>query len=68
MQMNNGHDDLMPAERALAFMQAEERKARRKGWKWMEIGKKTKILVPCDKKGEPTHAGKRKIAEWQKVV
>lgn len=68
MQMNNGHDDLMPAERTLANAKAEERKARRKGWKWVEIDGKTKILVPCDKKGEPTHAGKRKISAWQKVV
>lgn len=66
--MNNGHESLMPAERALADAQAEERKALRKGWQWMDIDSKTRILVPCDKKGVPTRAGKRKISAWQKVV
>lgn len=31
------------------------------GWRWVNVGTRSKILVPCDKKGNPTQDGLRKI-------
>lgn len=33
----------------------------RKGWRWVQVGTRTKILVPCDKKGNPTEDGQMRI-------
>lgn len=33
----------------------------RKGWRWVQVGTRTKILVPCDKKGNPTKDGQMRI-------
>lgn len=31
------------------------------GWRYVQVGTRTKILVPCDKSGNPTKDGQRRI-------
>jgi len=38
-----------------------ERERIRQGWRWVKVGTHSKILVPCDKKGNPTQDGLRRI-------
>lgn len=38
-----------------------ERERIKKGWRWVKVGTRSKILVPCDKKGNPTQDGLRRI-------
>lgn len=32
-----------------------------KGWRWVKINERTKVLVECDAKGKPTKRGKELI-------
>lgn len=50
---------LKAAERARKV----EHQRERKGWRYVTIDSRTKILVPCDKDGNPTKKGKEMIAE-----
>ena len=38
-----------------------EAKNKKKGYQWVKINERNKIFVPCDKKGNPTKEGERKI-------
>ena len=38
-----------------------ERDRIKQGWRWVNVGRRSKILVPCDKKGNPTQEGLRRI-------
>lgn len=38
-----------------------ERERIKQGWRWVKVGTRSKILVPCDKKGNPTKDGLRRI-------
>ena len=49
------------AKKALRRCKEEERKAIAKGYRNIKVGKRTEILVPCDKDGNPTAIGRRKI-------
>lgn len=31
------------------------------GWRWVQVGKITKVLVPCDENGDPTEDGLQRI-------
>lgn len=43
-----------------------EHQRERKGWRYVKIDSRTKILVPCDKDGNPTKQGKEIIDEVKK--
>lgn len=63
--------ELAWAEERCAFTQAArtaakkgakiERERIKQGWRWVKVGTISKILVPCDKKGNPTQDGLRRI-------
>lgn len=38
-----------------------ERERIKQGWRWVNVGTRSKILVPCDKKGNPTQDGLQRI-------
>ena len=38
-----------------------ERERIKQGWRWVKVGTRSKILVPCDKKGNPTQDGLQRI-------
>lgn len=40
----------------------------KEGWKYHSISKNMKILVPCDKKGNPTKEGLKRIEERKKSL
>ena len=40
-----------------------ERKRKRKGWRWVKVDVRTKVLVPCNGDGTPTAEGQRIISE-----
>ena len=37
------------------------------GWRYVKIDSRTTLLVPCDKNGEPTEEGKRKIEAYKDI-
>lgn len=41
--------------------QKQEAAKIKKGWRWINVGTRTKILVPCDKEGNPTADGQIRI-------
>lgn len=49
------------ARNAVKKGQKQEASKIKKGWRWVKIGARTKILVPCDKKGNPTAVGQIRI-------
>lgn len=46
------------AKRVLAKAKKIEQERIEQGWRWFEIDKQTKILVPCEDTGKPTEKGK----------
>ena len=46
----------------------QEQKRKKKGYRFIKIGKNTEIFVPCDKDGNPTEEGQRKIARMKKIL
>lgn len=38
----------------------------KKGWRWIKVGTRTQILVPCDKDGKPTQDGLQRIQRLKK--
>lgn len=49
------------AQKMLSIAKKDEQKKIDMGWKWHNIDKTTRILIPCDEKGKPTQQGKRMI-------
>ena len=45
-----------------------ERKQTKNGYRWIEINERNKIFVPCDKKGNPTKEGERKIQLFKNAL
>ena len=45
-----------------------ENKNLKKGYRWIEINERNKIFVPCDKKGNPTKEGERKIQLFKNAL
>lgn len=43
-----------------------EQKRIKAGWRYVQVNERTKILVPCDKKGKPTEEGEKKILALKK--
>lgn len=50
--------DLKALERAKRI----EARLEKHGYRWIKINERLKIFVPCDKQGEPTLDGQRRIA------
>lgn len=38
-----------------------EKKKRKEGWRFVEVTRGLKILVPCDRKGKPTAEGQERL-------
>ena len=54
--------EVTTAAKAAAKKGAKMEKERiKQGWRWVNVGTRSKILVPCDKKGNPTQDGLRRI-------
>ena len=49
------------ARRAAKRGEKQEQERIKKGWRWVQVGTRTKILVPCDKEGNPTTDGQMRI-------
>ena len=37
-----------------------------KGWRWIKVGTRTRIFVPCEKNGNPTKVGLKRIESLRK--
>ena len=69
--MTNVGNELIWADERRAVTQAAkaaakkgakmERERIKQGWRWVKVDQRSKILVPCDKKGNPTKDGLRRI-------
>ena len=38
-----------------------EKKRMRDGWRWIKLSPRTRVFVPCDKRGRPTKEGQKLI-------
>lgn len=38
------------------------------GWRWVKVGARSKILVPCDKNGNPTQDGLQRIERMKQSL
>lgn len=38
------------------------------GWRWVKVGKRTQILIPCDSEGNPTKDGLERIERMKKTL
>ena len=45
-----------------------ENKNLKKGYRWIKINERNKIFIPCDKKGNPTKDGQRKIEIFKNAL
>ena len=54
------------AQKALKRCHKAEQRAKEQGYRNIRINNNTTILVPCDKKGNPTAIGRRKIETMRK--
>ena len=62
-------DDRVAHEKAThRLIKAKEREKalRKQGWQDVQLPNGTKVFVPCDKKGNPTKEGKKRIEELMK--
>ena len=65
------HDNGVVSEKdriALEKAKRIEQKQTSKGYRWIEINERNKIFVPCDKKGNPTKEGERKIQLFKNAL
>ena len=56
------------AKRAVVVAHKQEDAKKRKGWQYVNITKRTKVLVPCNKKGKPTLEGERMIERFKQQL
>lgn len=54
--------------KALEKAKRLESRQERHGYKWVNVNSRTSILVPCDKEGNPTVEGLRKIELLKKSL
>jgi hypothetical protein len=54
--------------KALEKAKRIEARLERHGYKWIRVNPRVTILVPCDKKGNPTEEGLRKIELLKKAL
>ena len=62
-------DDRVAHEKAthmLAKAKEREKALRKQGWQDVQLPNGIKVFVPCDKKGNPTKEGKKRIEELMK--
>ena len=55
------------ALKAVEKLHKREKKRLKEGWRWIKLSPRTKVFVPCDKKGSPTEDGLKIIAEAKKT-
>lgn len=46
----------------------QEEEKLKNGWKYIQVGNTTKILVPCDEDGNPTEDGTRRINKLKEIL
>ena len=54
--------------RALEKAKRLEHKRIAKGARYIHINERTKVLVDCDKDGQPTEKGRQQLAAYGKIV
>lgn len=54
--------------RALEKAKRIEKKNIAKGYRYIHVNSRTKVLVECNEKGEPTERGKRQLAGYGGMV
>jgi hypothetical protein len=55
------------ALKAVEKLRKIEKKRRKEGWKWIRLSPRTKVFVPCDKRGNPTEVGQKIIENAKKT-
>lgn len=65
--INNTEKVTDASVRAAEKAHRQEERRLKKGWRWVKITPRTRILVPCDKNGNPTKEGQRLIEETRKI-
>lgn len=61
-------DMAIATKRAVIKGLKQERERIKNGWKYIKVGNVTKILVPCDEKGNPTQKGIEKICKLKELL
>jgi hypothetical protein len=61
-------DMIDAAHKALKRCHKQEKQAMAQGYRNVRINKFTEILVPCDKNGNPTKVGQKKIETMRKYL
>jgi len=51
--------------KALKKGKEKEKRLIEQGWRWVKISSISKLLVPCDKNGNPTKQGLEKIKKYK---
>ena len=52
-------------KKSLEAAKKYEKKKIKEGWRWVKVNERLKILVPCDKHGNPTKEGLEIIAQYK---
>lgn len=53
------------AQRTLALAKRQEKKRLRIGWRYVQATPSCKIFIPCDRNGNPTTAGQKRLDEFR---
>ena len=65
------HDKSVVSERdriTLEKAKRIEQKQTKKGYRWIKINERNSIFVPCDKNGDPTEEGQRRIQLFKNAI
>ena len=54
--------------KALKKAKEVEKSKLKKGWRWKRVHSSLSMLVPCDKKGNPTKEGADMIAKYKEML
>lgn len=54
-------ENFKTTKKAFESCKKREKEQIEKGWKWVKVGARTQVLVPCDDNGNPTEIGQKKI-------
>lgn len=54
--------------KALKKAMSVEKSKLKKGWRWKRVHSSLSMLVPCDKKGNPTEQGADMIAKYKEML
>lgn len=61
-------ENFKTTKKAFESCKKREKEQIEKGWKWVKVGARTQVLVPCDDDGNPTEIGLRQIEKIKKIL